>query len=103
MEIGGITRELDLIIGGPVSEYDDGESELLYARSNEEYECALFSTGAIIVINWEFVLAYEDQGKWMEFAVFEGNKCLIVKSFNESINAQRYCIGFVVCFNSYIC
>ncbi|WP_227379968.1 hypothetical protein [Haladaptatus halobius] len=36
--VGGITRELDLIIGGPESDYDDRESELLYARPNEEYE-----------------------------------------------------------------
>ncbi|WP_458209726.1 hypothetical protein [Haladaptatus sp. NG-SE-30] len=33
-----ITRELDLIIGGPESDYDDGESELLYARPNKESE-----------------------------------------------------------------
>lgn len=32
IQVGGITRELDLIIGGPASEYDDGESELLYTR-----------------------------------------------------------------------
>ncbi|WP_435157363.1 hypothetical protein [Haladaptatus sp. DFWS20] len=38
IEVGGITRELDLIIGGPESEYDDGESELLYARPNDEFE-----------------------------------------------------------------
>ena len=38
IEVGGITRELDLIIGGPESDYDDGESELLYARPNEESE-----------------------------------------------------------------
>jgi hypothetical protein len=35
IEVGGIARELDLIIGGPESDYDDGESELLYARPNE--------------------------------------------------------------------
>ncbi|MCO8245406.1 MULTISPECIES: hypothetical protein [unclassified Haladaptatus] len=38
IETGGSTRELDLIIGGPESDYDDGESELLYARPNDEFE-----------------------------------------------------------------
>ncbi|WP_254663341.1 hypothetical protein [Haladaptatus sp. W1] len=36
--VDGITRELDLIIGDPESDYDDGESKLLYARSNDEFE-----------------------------------------------------------------
>jgi hypothetical protein len=35
--VNGITRERDLIIGGPESDYDDGESELLYARPNDEF------------------------------------------------------------------
>ncbi|SIR69781.1 hypothetical protein SAMN05421858_3413 [Haladaptatus litoreus] len=30
--VGSIPRELDFFIGGPESDYDDGESELLYAR-----------------------------------------------------------------------
>ncbi|MFH5800437.1 hypothetical protein [Haladaptatus sp. CMAA 1911] len=38
IEIGGITREFDLIIDGPASEYDDGESEVLYARPNDDFE-----------------------------------------------------------------
>jgi hypothetical protein len=36
--VRGITRELDLIIGGSESDHDDGESELLYARPNDESE-----------------------------------------------------------------
>ncbi|WP_435158058.1 hypothetical protein [Haladaptatus sp. DFWS20] len=38
IKVGGITRELDLIIDGPESDYDDGESELLYARPNGDFE-----------------------------------------------------------------
>ncbi|WP_266082520.1 hypothetical protein [Haladaptatus caseinilyticus] len=38
IEVGGVPRELDLIIGGPESDYDDGESELLYAHPNDEFE-----------------------------------------------------------------
>ncbi|WP_175609761.1 hypothetical protein [Haladaptatus litoreus] len=36
--VGDIIRELDLIIGGPESDYDDNESELLYARPNDQFE-----------------------------------------------------------------
>jgi hypothetical protein len=40
IKVSGITRELDLIIGGPASDYDDGESELLYVCPHQESECA---------------------------------------------------------------
>ncbi len=73
-----LTATIDLTIGGPESDYDASESELLYARPNEESDCALFSTGALFLINWEFILAHEDKGEWMEFAVFECSKCLLV-------------------------
>ena len=33
--VGGVDRELDPTIGGPETHYDDGESELLYCRTDK--------------------------------------------------------------------